>query len=647
MKKIVWIIILIVVGSCARHNEEFQLGVPQDVIKKSNEAKEFVLKALKPKDDFKSKSARCLLDNLRYQKNSSGLRQKTYDKLINEYYKNQDSLLLQMTDIKDEFPEDTESYDVDLMSKKSLLNNIEDSYKTFLECRWNHQISLDTYCQYVLPYKINKEPHTLEWKNNFRNEFIKDNGRSVFQQDITGAASKVHKWLFERKSAFRLHSNEIGLNIPDLSVNTLDKLMFGSCHEISAVGVGYMRALGIPAAIDFAPTYLNTNAGHEWSAVIVDSTHCLPFDITTKEINVIKKDFYFFSKVYRRAYIPVKESHFMQRGNCSFLPEFFNNPFIKDVTNSYTKTSNINIEVVNDFSSKFGYICVFNRRTLSWSPVGWGKIKNGIASFNNVGTGGVYLAVMIEEDGSAPINSSFVLNKNGKVTFLKAKLSALESVKLFRKINSNQFKEDQKDRMIGGVFQGANRLDFKDAINLYNIKKNPGDFFNSIELESKSIQEFKYVRYLSPEKSFGNVGEVEFYQAGSSIPVKGNVIGTVGSFYDNPKTTKEAAFDGSVLTFFDSKFADHSWVGLDLNFKRKISKIRFIARNDMNCVQTGNLYELFYWDDKWISLGKKTAETTSLIYKNVPKNSLLWLRNLSEGNEERIFTYENGKQVWW
>lgn len=27
-------------------------------------------------------------------------------------------------------------------------------------------------------------------------------------------------------------------------------------------------------------------------------------------------------------------------------------------------------------------------------------------------------------------------------------------------------------------------------------------------------------------------------------------------------------------------------------------------------------------------------------------NAILWLRNHSEGNEERIFTYENGMQVW-
>ena len=31
----------------------------------------------------------------------------------------------------------------------------------------------------------------------------------------------------------------------------------------------------------------------------------------------------------------------------------------------------------------------------------------------------------------------------------------------------------------------------------------------------------------------------------------------------------------------------------------------------------------------------------------VPDNALLLLHNTTKGKEERIFTYENKKQVWW
>jgi len=47
-------------------------------------------------------------------------------------------------------------------------------------------------------------------------------------------------------------------------------------------------------------------------------------------------------------------------------------------------------------------------------------------------------------------------------------------------------------------------------------------------------------------------------------------------------------------------------------------------------------------------LGRKTGDHHFYLqYDNVPENSLLLLRNHTKGREERIFTYENGKQVWW
>ena len=54
-----------------------------------------------------------------------------------------------------------------------------------------------------------------------------------------------------------------------------------------------------------------------------------------------------------------------------------------------------------------------------------------------------------------------------------------------------------------------------------------------------------------------------------------------------------------------------------------------------------------YYNDRWVSLGIQTATNQYLEYDNAPTQALFLLRNLTQGNEERIFTYENGKQVWW
>ena len=69
--------------------------------------------------------------------------------------------------------------------------------------------------------------------------------------------------------------------------------------------------------------------------------------------------------------------------------------------------------------------------------------------------------------------------------------------------------------------------------------------------------------------------------------------------------------------------------------------------DDSNAIFPGEHYELFYWRKGWVSLGVQQATDTVLEYRKVPKGALLWLRNLDKGKQERIFTYENGKQIWY
>lgn len=201
-------------------------------------------------------------------------------------------------------------------------------------------------------------------------------------------------------------------------------------------------------------------------------------------------------------------------------------------------------------------------------------------------------------------------------------------------------------RMVGGRFQGANDPDFCNSVILYEIKESPGTYFNTIEINTN--EKFKYVRYISPEGSSGNIAELEFFdQEDGVIPLVGQVIGTEGSHNNDPERTKDKVFDGNCITFFDAPKADSAWVGLDLGQERNIKKIKFIARTDYNIIVPGNIYEVFYWDKKWISLGKQTAESNILTYSKVPSNALYYIKNHTEGKEERIFTYKNEEQIWW
>ncbi len=96
--------------------------------------------------------------------------------------------------------------------------------------------------------------------------------------------------------------------------------------------------------------------------------------------------------------------------------------------------------------------------------------------------------------------------------------------------------------------------------------------------------------------------------------------------------------------------------------------------DDTNTILPKNKYELYCWEgEQWKTLGVKELSQTDLdaeikkmgldfkktvffdntddkkflFYGNVPVGSLFLLRNLTQGKEERIFTVEDGKQIWW
>ena len=91
-----------------------------------------------------------------------------------------------------------------------------------------------------------------------------------------------------------------------------------------------------------------------------------------------------------------------------------------------------------------------------------------------------------------------------------------------------------------------------------------------------------------------------------------------------------------------------SWYGMAFDKPVVIDRVRCVPRTDDNLIHAGDTYELKYWDGiKWASLGCQVACERYLLFDNVPANALLWLSNLTRGYDERIFTYENDRQVWW
>lgn len=192
-----------------------------------------------------------------------------------------------------------------------------------------------------------------------------------------------------------------------------------------------------------------------------------------------------------------------------------------------------------------------------------------------------------------------------------------------------------------GKFQGSNTAKFTHPSDLYQFEGMTEGCWYQRDIADKGT--YRYLRYIGPNGAYCNINELEFYDKNGQ-KLAGEIIGTSGV----PGKTKEKVFDGNILSGFHGDSPDGHWVGLKLSSPSKVGMIRFMPRNDGNCIEVGDRYQLMMYDDcQWKVLATRIAASDVICFPHVPSGGLYLLSNLTKGSEERIFTYENGKQVWW
>ena len=288
------------------------------------------------------------------------------------------------------------------------------------------------------------------------------------------------------------------------------------------------------------------------------------------------------------------------------------------------------------------YLCLPSH--MEWVPVAVSKSKDGQVSFENVDGNAVFCLSVYRDKRLVPINVPFWVHKEMRYFRYFGNGEEVERVTILHKFNL--FIEPFIDRMVGGVFEGSNDAGFRKKDTLYLIEEKPVRLCNVAYVDKS--KGYRYFRYYGPAGSYCNISEVDFYgEMGDTIPLKGQVIGTPGSFDGDKGHWYMSAFDGDPYTSFDYKQPDGGWAGIDFGKPVSVGKIVFTPRNRVNFIRKGDKYELFYaGKGGWISAGTTVANSDSLVY-NVPKGALLYLKNHSGGVDERIFECVDGEQVFW
>lgn len=652
---------LIITSACNRYPDGVNTVIAQ--MSKSNQIKyEKVFDHYgQPKDSLKLKSAYFLVENMPGKGYFKG-------KQIDDYNVLFDVLANKPSDYRENLPWYANELDVlfdsleniygalsytnmyfikdeDAFTSETLIKYIDEAFESW-DNPWSRQIaSFDDFLNYILPYRNFQEP-IEPWREMYTQKFKWIYDSISITEDVINVADKLNV------GSELKYSNGFGRYIVSIAPSDLLKAMYGTCADNSNHKAMIMRAFGIPVAIDYFPHYGSDHNSHYWNVIKDMNGNFISFEEALHDINAYVAYKYKIGKVFRKSFSTNKALEELVKIERENTPPIFRTCDFSDVTAEYVATSNVRITLNNiPEESCYVYVAIFNDS--GWSVMDYAKIdKDGSATFHHLGRDVLFLPVYSLKGQIIPAAIPFYITPKGYIRYIKTK-SETEDVVITRKYHFHKRKQNWLDCLKDGVFEGSNDPEFNQSFILANVEDVPGEHL--VELKNKIEKPFKYYRFRFSQKEQSivydgdgaSIAEIELITS-TGKKLNGESFGSSGKKY-NPYTP-DKCFDGNYLTFFeDSRTGTYDkFVGLKLDKPQQVSKIKFIARNDMNSIQVGDLYELFYWDNiQFKSLGKKVAIDQKLTYENVPKGALLWLRNHTEGKEERIFTYEDGRQIWW
>lgn len=627
MKNYIWIFGLLLLCSCANNH---RLNVALELAESNREELEKVL--LHYKDSGQKYDAACflienmtkcysykgwLIDTLRYWKATTDSFGNIDNKQVVKWEKYPASMM-------------NKEYDIHVITADYLIRNIDQAFEAWKKRPWNKNLSFDDFCELILPYRIGNE--TLEdWRNAYSQEFSFLLDSIYTGTDMLEAVNVVLDHIKGR--GFRFN---IDFDTPHMGALYLLENRAGKCIDACDLTLYALRSLGIPATIDMYLYESESRMGHTWDVLRDTSGNYINinfFNIARTKRDVDGRR---IGKVYRYTYG-------LQKDNLKFLkskdeiPPLFRHCFIKDVSEDYFKD---NLELnLPDVKADYVYLGLF-RSLSAGEGVAMAELKRGKATFKNIESEMIYLPLGYENSTYKPIGYPFFFDGEKAQPYIPD-LSVRETVALKRKAAFFYWINDCFRSVVGAKFEISDRNDFSGSKSFYCIADTPRTNRTFVHLPEPV--KGRYVRCATVKDKRVELAELSFSYNGVDV----NPLKIEGDTPENKHLTVDNVIDGDVLSYYRPKKEGASFI-IDFGKEVCFNELMYMPRNDDNFVRIGDVYELFYHGGKegWISLGKKKATDTFLIYDNMPRGALFYLHDITRGKEEQVFRIENGKQIF-
>lgn len=515
-----------------------------------------------------------------------------------------------------------------VVSSQYLIDNIDDAYLTWRRTPWADSIPFSHFCEFILPYRIMDEHVSSNWRALLRERY---QGVLEGVTDVQTAFAKIRKEVMQRIRSFNPYTPYT------LDVMSYEHIQRADCEQRCLVLASVLRAFGIPAAVDNIPCWADySTKGHSWVSLVLDGSKTF----TMNEDDSIPL-----------AHNKIDASCFLKDDE---MADFNDSPFQIKTKKGVSKIQRISYPRVYDVSEQYGidgricaptshegnvYLCTFLTGR-NWVPVAESTIQNGYVVFDNVGKGIIYLLAKGSGTGMEPISTPILLKDDNSMEYLECDEKDTESITIDRKYPLCAYMPKQWKNLLNSVFEAANDSMFIHCDTLLQINTVP---YETTEIDVASRSKYRYIRFRNPNPEIGLLSELYFYGKDGNLlhgkALSGNVDrNTMPLLRDDDEETRLKAI------------APDYFVGVDLGCgnEQEIGKIGFSPVSDGNGIQIGHLYKLYYYDYGWKAHDSVfTSKKGKITFHGVPRNTLLLLKDVTKGHEERIFLYKDGKQIWY
>lgn len=286
--------------------------------------------------------------------------------------------------------------DLEVITAEYLIENVELAFEAWRTKPWARDMTFDTFCQHILPYRGSNEPLD-HWRGSMM-EFFADLEHEVEDPTDAGAAARVieaqaHDWV-GFWDLYYLHPT-------DQSFGEMMSSGKGRCEDITNMISYGLRANAVAVGSDYTPAWANRDNNHAWTTVLGPDGRG-----HTPQGNIA-------AKVYRKTFALQRDAWPYRAAEGEAIPRWLARDHFIDVTDQYLEAVDVEVEFTAEApaGTRLAYLCVFNGG--DWIAVAAAERKGNKATFRDMGPGALYLPAFYDGADLIPAAPPFLLESTG------------------------------------------------------------------------------------------------------------------------------------------------------------------------------------------------------------------------------------------